>query len=196
MTQYAGNKSLDAEISIDLEKGKIQMDYSLTHLQDPDDSNRSAKLTSKWWGVRESKKVFLKRFLVAMGMELFIPFLAIYCAFFSRLSRKGYLKDPKYQYNHQDFLRKFFTKKEGVWELSHSGPLFEPKVVFWIPGNIWVEYQLEGEYQEKIQTISLVRNFVKFKKFGLYDEVCQNGWLVIFKFSGLPQNGSCLIKYV
>lgn len=196
MTRYAGLKSLDAEIHLDLENHKVVMDYTLNHLQSPMDSNNSAKLTSQWWIARKNKKVFLKEYFTQIGLTFLAFLMFIYIPIFTCLSNWGYLKNPNYQYKHQNFLRWFSTRSNGTYELSHTGPCPTDTVTFWVSNNIWIKYQLEKEYQEKLVSVSLVRNFIKFKRFGKYLEVKQSGWLVLFKFSSPPQEGSCIIHHL
>jgi hypothetical protein len=97
-------------------------------------------------------------------------------------------------YKYQQLLKYGMANTHGLFEQKKFGQLFEPTFSFGIKNNIWFEYELDGEYQDKIKTISLKRNFITKIMFGKYPKVQQSGWNVIFEFDGIPQSGSCILR--
>lgn len=195
MTHYAGNKSLDAEIVMDFVTGDITMDYSLNKMGSSYSSNRSAILNSEW---RELPlKIRLKyaaivTFLSSMGVLV----VGLYTLIFITLSNVGVIKDPKTQYEHQELMRKFYSYLAGTYEQYYEGKLSDSVLTFVVPNNLWIKYELTDEYLKKIKSISLLRNFLKHKRFGISSELKQDGWKMVFEFIEPPSSGSCTIKYV
>jgi len=194
MTRYAGVESLDAEIILDLIKGEVTMDYTLNRFGRPLDSNHSVTVNSQWrtfpWRTR-LKYAFLDVVVLSFGaisLILIIPLA-------STLFNLKIITSEKMHYDYQNFLNWYFSHKYGVFEISQEGPLNSNKLVFLIPTNIGWEYELSGEYKEKIKTISFLRNFIKHKRYGISPELKQDGWQVLFEFIEPPQSGSCLVKY-
>lgn len=79
---------------------------------------------------------------------------------------------------------------EYIFECQHNSNT----LLYHLPQNLWFEYELEGDYRDKVKTIELRRRFVKIiYDFGVYDQ--QDGWNLIFKFKGIPMHGKCIIRY-
>lgn len=193
--QYSGNRSLDAEIVLDFQSGNLIMDYSKNHLADPRDSSCSAFLDKGELRTAPLKTQLVWAAISAyFGMLIVIPYTLYikyftFWATFHGVSAQG-------QYDHQELIRYVNFIFRGTAEASKTGCLWDHEVVFNIPNNIWWEYELEGEYQEKIASIALVRNFITYYRFGRFKSIRQNGWKVIFRFKELPQSGSCVIRYI
>lgn len=195
MKLYAGIKSLDAEIFIDLESCKISMDYSKNYLGLPTNSNTSAVLDREGWMAQpfstRLKWVLIRSFLPSL---ILIPYL-LYVSF-STYYFLIFKSDAKGQLDHQELIRYLTAIMNGMLEEERGGALLEKKLEFIMPNNIWVEYELKGEYQKFVKKISLTRNFMTFYRYGKFKTTQQNGWKLTFEFSELPSSGSCLVRYL
>ncbi len=193
--QYSGNKSLDAEIVLDFKSGNLIMDYSNNHLALPRDSNTSAfldkgelhtaplKTRLKWAAISQYFGV-----LIVIPYMLYIPYFTLWT--------KIHGVNAQGQYDHQELLRYINFIFRGTAEVTKTGSLIEHDLVFIIPNNMWWEYELEGEYQDQIASLALVRNFITYYRFGRFKSIRQNGWKVVFRFKELPQSGSCVVRYI
>lgn len=194
MTFYSGVKSLDAEIIVDFIRGDIHMDYSLNSLGSLYNSNTSMVLGSEWAG----KSFLVKMQYILWGTLLILatPTMVWYVPLSTFLFNKGFVKSPEAQYDHQNFMRWFWTNYRGIYERKMEGVLKDTILEFKLPHNLYVEYELEGDYQNKIKSVSLLRNFLRHKKFGTFWETRQDGWKLIFEFVDIPQWGSCIVRDV
>jgi hypothetical protein len=194
MTFYSGVKSLDAEITIDFAEGNIHMDYSRNHLGSPYNSNTSAVLDSEWDTMPQIEK---------LKVTLWISFMvfSLPCLLFVYQPLSTYLANhrtisAKAHYEHQAFLKYFYQYMGGIYKHIEEGDLKTTTCKFHLPHNLWMEYELHGEYQDKIKTISLRRRFLRKKRFGKYWETRQNGWDLIFEFTDIPRSGSVIVREI
>ena len=194
MTRYAGVKALDAEIILNLIEGTVTMDYSLNKYGNPSESNHSISFNSEW-----KTQPFYIKYLYILWIT-FLLFCRIGWSFvvniFTLLANRGYIKNPQWQYNYQRFYAWIDSSLTGKWELSKTGALKETTLVLGSINNMLIEYELTGEYKDKIKSVSLLRNFQNHLKFNKFKEVHQNGWNVVFEFTDPPQSGSCTVWYV
>ena len=195
MTLYSGNKALDAEIFLDLETGKLTMDYSLNEKGSDYESSTSCKLKDKfselgrWMKIKEiSKRIPTTIFFICYSISA-MPIITF-------LLKHKIVKNKNYQIEHQLLLKKMLSYNLGVHQKIREGPLQEPVMIFGFSHNVWMSYQLEGEYQKEIKSIALKRHFQKRKLYGIYEQVRQNGWDLVFEFHHAPQSGSCIIESV
>lgn len=194
MTLYPGTKSLDAEITLNFFDGNIVMDYSLNKFGSLYESNTSTILESEWQSASKILKSIYIIWLGVLGLALFAVVIIVTIMTF--LSYHRFVTNHKIQYYYQSYLKFFYSNLKGTSEQSFDGLLHQNQLTFTIPTNLWIEYELTGEYQSKIKSISLLRNFVDKKRFGRFKEKIQHGWKVVFEFTDIPQSGSCIIKYV
>jgi hypothetical protein len=195
MTHYPGKRALDAEITINLLEGSIDMDYSLNKFGDPLDSNHSVAINSTFRKL--PKKERLMWACSAGGFRISGTLVIMFLMpLFTFLVGQKIITNPKYHYKYQKLLKEYEEIAFGVFEQFHSGQLPSNYLIFLVGKNIWLEYELTGEYKEKIKTISLKRNFVRMIKFGKFPEEKQDGWNLIFEFTEIPTSGSCLVRYV
>jgi hypothetical protein len=194
MTLYAGTKSLDAEIILNFIEGSVMMDYTLNKLGSCFESNTSVTVESEF----KTKPITLKLiYLIWLSVLLLAsPLVAFGMMIMGFLGNHKIITNPKIQYYYQTYLKFFYSNLQGTDEQSHNGKLYENKIKFTIPNNLWIEYELTGEYQNKIKSISLLRNIVNRKHFGKFHKKIQRGWNVVFEFIEPPQNGSVKIVYV
>jgi hypothetical protein len=195
MTLYAGDRALDAEIILDLDEGKsLTIDYTLNRYQSGMNSNRAVIEDHEWKSI--SKKERFKQSMIA-GVTgfLIIPFLFL-MPLMTALVNLGVLNNKNIHYKYQNLLKRITTATGGVYEESRCGEAHQKTITFTIPSNMWVEYELGGDYQTKIKKISLKRNIIKFRLFGKFLQQKQKGWNVIFEFIEPPTKGSCTIRYV
>lgn len=194
MTRYAGVKALDAEIILNLTEGTVTMDYSLNKFGNPAESNHSITLESEW-----KSQPFHTKYLYAFWIT-FLLLCRIGWSFivnaFTFLANRGFIKNPSWHYNYQRFYAWIDTSLMGRWEISQTGALKETTLKLGTVNNMLIEYELTGEYKEKIKTVSLLRNFQTHWRFGKFKEIRQNGWNVVFEFTDPPQSGSCVVRYV
>lgn len=189
MATYLGKRSLDSEMSIDLENGKILFDYSLNKFQDDIlDSNHSFFDFGNDVEYPTTKTQILKRIF----KELYLDYKNLFLYYvYDHLPSIRH----KIQYYRQDFLIYYEKYMYGTMEYTFEGQHNSKEIIYHIPHNLWFEYELEGDYKEKIKTIELKRRFVKLiNDNGIYDQ--QEGWNLLFTFSGIPMYGKCTIRYI
>jgi hypothetical protein len=194
MTRYAGVKALDAEIILNLVEGTVTMDYSLNKLGNPLQSNFGAVLESEWKS--QSLLTRLLYILRVTGLLLIHPFFAFVIVLFTFLTERKLITNPKWQYNYQRFYAWIDSNIDGKWEQSQTGALKDTRLTFPIWSNLFLEYELTGDYKDKIKSISLLRNFQTHWRFDKFKEITQKGWNVVFEFTDPPQSGSCTVWYV
>ena len=192
MSQYAGVKSLDAEITLNLSDGTINLDYySNGSLYN---SNTSAVLKSDWRSA--SGRTRFKYALWWEYLKFVMPFaLIFYLPAVTYLGSKGKLSQ-KFQYEHQKFLKWYCTNVDGIKTQYVAGRHDGTIVKFHVDTNIWFEYLLNGDYQKKIRKVSLLREYRPFLKHGKFEEIRQDGWNIVFEFSEPLKEGFCEIHYV
>lgn len=195
MTLYAGDRALDAEILLDLDEGKdLTIDYTLNRYQSGMNSSRAVIENHEWKNA--SKKERFKYSMIAVVTGCLIVPLIFLMPLITVLADIGVLNNKNIHYKYQNLLKRITTATGGIYEESCCGKAHQKIITFKIPSNMWVEYELEGDYQTKIKSISLKRNIIKFRMFGKFLQRKQKGWNVIFEFIELPTNGSCTIRYV
>jgi hypothetical protein len=192
MAEYAGVKALDAEITLDFDTKKVTMDYSLNKFGSPYSSNTTTVLHSTFKHLPLRKKL-MEHARCAGYCFLTLPVLA--CSpIHTFLSTHNIVNNAWFDYNYQKLLKHVVVATEGISEQSKSGELFEPMLVFSMPNNLWFEYELDGEYQDKIKSISLKRKFITRYTYGKYPHQRQVGWNVIVEFTDIPKSGSCILR--
>jgi hypothetical protein len=194
MGTYYGSKSLDAEIILDLEKGTLTTDYSLNKFGSPFSSNNSVIRNSEWLEIPIKKR--LPWALYVTGLAFLGPFMALFMFYGTIIFNSKHVKDHKAQHEYQKILRWYYSIIRGIGEKTCEGKLVEPILKFEIPNNMWLTYEMTGEYKDKVRKISLMRNMVKNYKFGKFPREKQDGWNFIFEFSEIPASGSCRVKYI
>jgi hypothetical protein len=195
MSHYIGGASLDAEISVDFVGGAVTIDYSLNSLGSPYSSNDSVCVSSEW----RSAPLYERIWQVTIRLPLFIGIIpvAILMSAITFVSQYKLIRlGPTWQLRYQKFLTWYFINVGSQQVQSKSGELKDTILEFIMPNNIGMTYQLEGEYQENIQSISLKRRFLIMYRFGKYKEERQQGWKVVFQFSKPPVSGSCVVRSV
>jgi hypothetical protein len=170
------------------------MDYTLNKFGNPYSSNDSTVLESEFRAASKKLKIVYGIWLIILIMAA-VP-VELIMSLITTLTHCGLIKNPKFQYYWQIYLKFFFSNLSGIDEQSHKGRLLENNLIFKIPTNLWLEYRIDGEYRDKIKSISLLRNFVNRKLFGRFHKKVQRGWKVVFEFTDPPQNGSVTITYV
>ncbi len=179
--KYTGNKSSDAEIVMDLSKGIITFDYSLNVFGNPYNSNTSCTLQKEYNKLKPSE-AFLN------------PFYDI-IALYARFATLPIFQKIIPQYEAQKITLWAMKRLHGLQEQHVIGKQETKTVTFYIHVNLWFEYELEGDYKDKIQKVELRRRFVR----KIYkDSSCfkQDGWNVIFIFSESPQHGNIVLRSV
>lgn len=189
MGLYAGAKSLDAEITLDLTKCVIQMDYSLNKIQcDKSDSNNSF-----FDSPNNVEYDYNPSILTRIHDSFKRLYLVIKEHFWTiSITKKQPTKEEAYAY--QKFLEYYQKYFYGVSEYVFEGQHNSKEIIYHLANNIWLQYDLEGDYKNKIKTIQLKRRMIKNTgKFGVY--LAQDGWNLIFTFKGIPMHGKCTIRY-
>lgn len=199
MGKYIGKKHLDAEMEIDLEKGIVIMDYTLNKFQaDPEDSSNSFFNFDK---IQVHEVPLLVEIAKIIRETVFRIAARV-------MSHERYRN--KLQMQWQQFLKERHENQTGINEYTVEGQFDSKKLIYHLDTNLWFEYELEGDYKNKIQRILLKRRFVKntingrmYDLEGNYIKDCsgekmitQDGWNLIFEFKGIPIYGSCVIRYV
>lgn len=185
MSTYIGDKSLDAEVSINLVEGKIIMDYSLNQFFNPCDN----------YSYSTKKKLpIIKKIEILLKDIWSVYYSLIYCfVFYAHIFVLTILrKDSQYWYQkHQKNLNLIVT---GMKIIEKSGASSE-SITYQLDKNLWFEYELFGEYREKIKSISLKRHIITVVWQGISRKK-QEGWIVEFKFISAPQDGKLILRYV
>jgi hypothetical protein len=194
MTAYGGSKSHDAEIVLDFINENVIMDYSLNKFGSSHNSNSSVAVNSTYKKLSFFNKfleyiIFIHKCFCYLPVILIMPLMTI-------LIEKRIIVNQKFHYWYQRFLKFCCVGIHGITEQIKSGKLYEPILIFYIPHNVWFEYNLDGDYQNKIKSISLKRCFFTHYSFGKYPKQQQRGWNVIFEFTDIPQSGSCVLRHV
>lgn len=193
MVDYVGARSLDAEITLDFIKKEVLMDYSLNKFGCPLESNTSTVMNSSFRNLSVFERAY-QFGLSVVRMSVFTPVL-LCSPVITYLAHFNLIQNPKIHSLYQKFLAYTFKNVSGVFEQTKIGKLYEPTLTFYIRDNVWFEYALEGDYQDKIKSVSLKRRFVTHYLYGKYRREVQRGWNVIFEFTEIPQNGSCVLKH-
>jgi len=194
MVIYHGGKSLDAEISINLKTGEMVMDYTLNKVSSKYSSNDSAVIKDDYKALSEKQKWIevAKRLPITMFGIAYFCFTVPIVTF---ALHRGILKNENYQVEHQKFMKRIYTGSFFSYQEVIEGPQELNHIKIGIPHNLWMQYNLEGEYQEEIKSIELKRHFVTRKKFGVYEQIVQRGWDLIFTFDHPPQSGRCIVEH-
>jgi hypothetical protein len=197
MTEYKGTKSLSAEILIDFEKRELVMDYSLNKfggLMGTIDSNHSVAIDSEWRSLPIITRMKYASIVCTQTGVSMIP-ISFIMLIMSLTNGLGKIS-PSLQLYYQKLLKWWLVLLGGIDQQTSEGKLDTRILKFHLHHNTWISYELEGEYRDKITSISLVRNMVHHYKFGKFEEEKQRGWNMIFEFTEPPTSGSCTIKYV
>ena len=193
MTKYVGLKSLDAEITLDFLTKNIVMDYSLNKLGSDADSNSSVTLRNELDQKCFEEKVYYCVRSIILG-SIYSVFVTVAMPIMTALSHFELLTSAKWHIWYQTTLKKLAISVSGVMIQRHDGELKDTKLQFRISNNLFFEYKLEGDYQDKVSKISLTRRIVTEKMFGEFIKERQRGWYVTFEFTEPPTNGSCEIQ--
>lgn len=196
MTRYSGVRALDAEIVLDFVEGIVTMDYSLNKLGSPHLSNNSVVITSEWKSLPFLERIKYALWRAGLAFTSVVGVIPVYMVCFTLLVEHGIIIDPKKHQWHHEFLKYYFQNLKGVWEQSRCGDLKDTTLEFRIPYNLWFEYELEGEYRDKIESISLLRNIVRQWVCGKFLQTRQDGWKIVFKFGSVPSTGSCIVRSI
>jgi len=194
MTEYAGTKSLDAEIVLDFIKKNVTMDYTLNKFGSPHNSNYSVTLNNTFRNLPFFQKIIQSSTSVGIMVLLTIPIVFV-MPIMTFCTERNWITNPKIQYNYQKILKYSMLSTRGMYEQVKDGELPEPMLMFCISNNMWFEYELSGEYQDKIKSVSLKRKFITHYVFGTYPKQQQHGWNVIFEFTDIPKSGSCILRH-
>lgn len=194
MTIYHGFKALDAEIFIDLKTGEMVMDYTLNQIASKYRSNDSAVIKDDFRDLPRKQRWIevTKRLPVVLLMVAYCSFTVPLVTF---ALHRGIIKNENYQVEHQKFLKSLFIGGFFSYQEITEGPQETSTVKIWLPYNLWMRYSLYGDYQREVKSIALKRHFVNRKKFGVYEQIVQQGWDLIFSFEHPPQSGMCVVEH-
>lgn len=193
MTTYSGNKSLDAEISLDFNTGEILMDYSLNDKGDPYQSNTSVTIKDDLKELPKKDKA--KAYLKATGFVCALVAYGFTAHLLTFLLQHGWIKNKNYQIEHQKILKYLIMNTHGIDQKVFEAPLDTTELKYKLYNNLWFNYQLEGDFQTEIEKIQLKRHFETTKRFGKFEQIKQHGWDLIFTFKTPPQTGKCVIEH-
>jgi hypothetical protein len=196
MTRYGGTKALDAEIKIDFTKNTIFMDYSSVKGMARIESNSAIVLEDEFKKLSKWERFKYALWLLAIVLPRSFFVFPVYSVAFVSLVNRGVIKSAEWQYNYQVFLQYIYTSLHGTIERVIEGEQFSKKLIVGMPNNLYFEYDLTGEYKEKIQSISVVRRYVTYKRFGVFKKTVQCGWDLVFEFIEPPKSGSCRVEFI
>lgn len=185
MTRYIGNESLDADILIDLIEGKVTMDYSFNQFFNP--YNNHSYSTEDKLSIIKKIEIFFK---LIWSMYYSLIYFIVMCSHVSILTILR--KDSQYWF--QKHQKEIILISEGMKIIEKTGTSPDT-ITYQLEKNLWFEYELFGEYKEKIKSISLKRNIITVVWQGITRKR-QNGWIVKFKFTSALQDGKLILRYV
>jgi hypothetical protein len=204
MANYYGGKAVDAEVTIDFSKNELTMDYTFNHLRDIDGFSKKEvekrglytpeNLDDAFYNQPRLKLAKDYAIGMAVGIIFFLP-VVLTTAYLSMLSDL-FQTPKKYQLMFQRFFRWYAITSGGTSIKYHSGEMKDTKLTIDIGWNLWMSYELEGDYQDQIKAISLKRNFFVRKMFGKYPYITRNGWKVEFEFTNPPKHVSCKVEHL
>jgi hypothetical protein len=192
MTVYPGNKSLDAEITLNFENGTVLMDYSLNKYGSPYSSNTSTTLYNQWKNQTIQTKIYYLLKSIPLIFISIVTSFIVPC--FTFLNKHGLIKSTNAQYQYQRFLRWIYSNTLGIYVQRKGGSIDTTELIFYFPNNIFFEYKLKGDYEKQIESISLLRNFARHMIFGKFEKIRQRGWKIIFRFRNPPKDGYCEVR--
>lgn len=193
MGVYSGDKSLDAEIYLNLITGELTMDYSMNKYGTPYNSNELELKND----LRTMPRVLrLKRVATNIIFGIFMIMYGFTAAVLTYLTTHGKVKNKNYQVEHQKLMKYVSERCFGIVRYQLDAPIRELVVTVPLRRNLWVGYTLEGECRDKIKSIALKRRIVTHILEGKYHRQSQSGWNLIFEFTDYPQTGKCIIDYV
>ncbi len=192
--KYEGKGSMDSEMFIDLNKGTIKFDYSLNKCQDDllDSNNSFFDFNNNIdYDVETSFITKIKKVLYLYKL-LIITLLYRYSVIFNR---KIKWNGQDIAYAHQEANIHYIIDRFGISEYTFEGRHNSKEIIYHLSSNLWFEYELEGDYKEKVISLELKRRFVRnIHKVGISDQ--QDGWNLVLKFRGIPMHGKCIIRYL
>jgi len=191
MRRYGGTKALDAEIKINFSDNSILMDYSTVIGDAVYDSNTSHRLKDDW-----KQQTFLMRLSWIVWIEILRfthPIFKLYQFYFITLVNRGWITSEEAHYDHQMLMRYFYSFLHSTYSETKSGPVVGNELVFRVPTNMFVDYELTGDYKEKISSISIKRRYQRNFRFGRFERIIQDGWDLVFEFVSSPEHGSCIV---
>ena len=195
MPIYPGTKSLDAEITLNFSDNTICMDYSHNDHGNPYRSNDSVVYNSEWRNLSRYNRI--KQALLTTVMMFSIFIISLYVSLITFLSTKNLIRSPRFQLAHQRFLRWYYMNIKGVVIITKRTTTNDSNLlIIPIPNNLWIKYEMEGEFQENIESIALIRHFNDYLRFGKWKELRQNGWDLIFRFKTVPRTGFVKVQYI
>lgn len=197
---YSGTRSLDAEITINFEDATVSMDYSKNDPLFSGDSNcalaYNRSIVKASW--KDKMTFFIETFAMMTCIPLVAgPYMLLATAMQDISWAPAYFHSEKFHLAHQKRM-KWLSERRN----SNSGTIERTQhvdrkvVVFTIPCNIWMHYELNTSAREQIDRIQLLRHFDKFFLHGKYEEIHQKGWDVIFTFKEIPVDGTVTLQFV
>lgn len=193
MGVYSGDKSLDAEIYLNLITGELTMDYSMNKYGTPYNSN-DLVLTNDLRNMPRNLR--LKRIATNLLFTTFMIMYGMTTAVLTFLTAHGKVKNKNYQIEHQKLMKYVSERCFGIVTYEIEAPIRELVVTVPLRRNLWVGYNLNGECRDKIKSIALKRRIVTHILEGKYRRESQSGWNLILEFTDYPQTGKCIIEYV
>lgn len=185
---------MDSEMFIDLTKGTIKFDYSLNKYQDDLLSSNQSFFDFNNNVDYDIETSFIKRIKTFLFIYklLIITLLYRYSVIFNR---KITCEGKDIAYAHQEANIHYIIDRFGTSEYTFDGRHNSKEITYHLTSNLWFEYELEGDYRDKIKSIELKRRFVRnIHKVGISDQ--QDGWNLSFRFKGIPMYGKCIIRYL
>lgn len=135
----------------------------------------------------------LKGFIFGFCGIIYLVFLIILLAFhilYASIAPKKYS-----QYRFQSILKEIAKVDRGIKEYEIKGRIYTNILTYRIDRNLWFEYELEGDYKDKIRSISLKRNVITEIWMGM-ERKRQYGWIITFTFSKNPEEGRLILRHV
>ncbi len=194
MTKYIGKRSMDSEMFIDLEKGTVLFDYTLNKFQDDLLSSNQSFFNfnnNVDYDTDTSLKSFLRMKISDNKARLIHLLYIISVKYKFKLKWDG--RDIAYA--NQEATINYIKRHYGISEYTFEGQHNSNILTYHLTSNLWFEYELEGDYRDKIKNIELKRRFVRnIHENGISDQ--QDGWDLIFNFGGIPMHGKYIIRYL
>jgi len=92
------------------------------------------------------------------------------------LGNRGLLSKDN-QIRHQKFVRWWYINCIGFVKQKHEGMVNGNSITFHLKNNVWIDYELAGEYERMVKSIHLRRHLQEQYAYGRYRQLHQNGWM-------------------
>lgn len=187
--KYIGNTASDADIEMNLEERYIRMDYNgkATFYNSNDMHFKT--------DYKKGRIIFVIYSMFVPVFILFISQIVVFVMSFIECFFKTIWKKYNLQYTYQITMKTLLCLVNGFATEKIEGKLYSNILTISIKSNLYVEYELFGEYEKLVNKISLKRKIIEIDT-PVAKIKQQKGWNFIIEFKEIPQSGFVEVKYI